>query len=40
MILQSRFLCTSCSNTSNADVNAAKNILSRGVLLAMVNVRH
>ena len=32
-ISQSEFKCTSCSNTSNADVNAAKNILSRGTAL-------
>ena len=32
-ISQSEFKCTSCSNTLNADVNAAKNILSRGTAL-------
>ena len=32
-ISQSEFKCTSCSNTSNADVNSAKNILSRGTAL-------
>jgi putative transposase len=30
---QSKFVCTSCAHTSNADVNAAKNILSRGTAL-------
>lgn len=32
-VSQSEFKCTSCSYTSNADVNAAKNILSRGTAL-------
>ena len=32
-ISQSKFVCTSCAHTSNADVNAAKNILSRGTAL-------
>lgn len=30
---QSKFVCTSCAFASNADVNAAKNILSRGTAL-------
>lgn len=30
---QTEFKCTGCSYTSNADVNAAKNILSRGTAL-------
>lgn len=28
---QSKFVCTSCGHTSNADTNAAKNILVRGI---------
>jgi putative transposase len=32
-ISQSQFVCTSCGVKSNADVNAAKNILSRGAAL-------
>ncbi|HUS02952.1 MAG TPA: transposase [Chitinophagaceae bacterium] len=32
-ISQSEFCCTSCGYISNADVNAAKNILSKGIAL-------
>lgn len=28
---QSKFVCTACGHTANADVNAAKNILDRGI---------
>ena len=28
---QSKFVCTSCGHTANADVNASKNILDRGI---------
>jgi len=28
---QSKFVCTSCGYTSNADINASKNILVRGI---------
>lgn len=30
---QSKFVCTSCGSESNADINASKNILSRGTAL-------
>jgi putative transposase len=30
---QSEFVCTNCGHISNADVNAAKNILSKGITL-------
>ncbi len=30
---QSKFVCTSCGVESNADVNAAKNILDKGIIL-------
>lgn len=32
-ISQSKFICTSCGVESNADVNAAKNILGKGIAL-------
>lgn len=32
-ISQSEFVCTNCGHISNADVNAAKNILSKGIAL-------
>lgn len=32
-ISQSEFVCQSCGNISNADVNASKNILSKGIAL-------
>lgn len=28
---QSKFVCTSCGHTANADINASKNILARGI---------
>ncbi len=28
---QSKFVCTSCGHTANADINASKNILDRGI---------
>lgn len=28
---QSKFVCTSCGYTANADINASKNILARGI---------
>ncbi len=28
---QDKFVCTSCGHTANADINAAKNILARGI---------
>jgi putative transposase len=31
---QSEFVCTNCGHVSNADVNAAKNILSKGIALS------
>lgn len=31
---QSEFVCTNCGHISNADVNAAKNILSKGIALS------
>lgn len=33
-ISQSEFSCTACGHKSNADVNAAKNILSKGIALS------
>ena len=30
-VSQSKFVCTSCGHTANADVNASKNILDRGI---------
>jgi len=30
-ISQSEFVCTSCGNVSNADINASKNIISKGI---------
>ena len=30
---QSEFVCTNCGVVSNADINAAKNILSKGIAL-------
>jgi len=32
-ISQSEFACTSCGHTTNADLNASKNILSKGIAL-------
>ncbi len=29
--MQAKFVCTACGHTANADVNAAKNILARGI---------
>ena len=28
---QSKFVCTSCGHSANADINASKNILDRGI---------
>ena len=28
---QDKFVCTSCGHTANADTNASKNILDRGI---------
>lgn len=33
-ISQSEFCCTTCGHISNADINAAKNILSKGIALS------
>jgi len=38
-ISRSEFVCQSCGHISHADVNAAKNILSKGILLSIANVR-
>ena len=28
---QDKFVCTACGHTANADINASKNILARGI---------
>jgi putative transposase len=38
-LTQSEFVCKNCGHISHADINAAKNILSKGILLSIANVK-